>query len=181
MFGWLKMFSGGGMMVYVIPLVLAGLVASHVYARHTGKVSERGKQALVQLKIEKASAKLLADETAKVTAANAQKRELAEQLEITHVRAQNEVDKLLAENRRLSADNRGLRDPGRRPACRQDAVPGTTAATGGVEDGTTATDLSTSVEGLLSPEASEFLIEMAADADRAAQYAVTCHKWVMGR
>ena len=49
MFGWLKMFTGGGMMVYVIPALLVALVASHAWAHHKGVLSERGRTATAQL------------------------------------------------------------------------------------------------------------------------------------
>ena len=177
----LKLFAGKSILMYGLPIVLVALVASHAWVHHKGVVSERNRNVAAQLKIERASAKLLADETAKVNEANAKAAKLAEQLEAEHADAMEDISAALSENRRLAALNRGLRDPGKRPACRQDTVRGPGPTAGSTEDSSTEGRLSTEAEGLLSSEASEFLIELAAEADRAAQYATTCHRWVMER
>ena len=39
--------------------------------------------------------------------------------------------------------------------------------------------LSTAAEGLLSPEASEFLLDFARECDQAADYAKTAHDWAV--
>ena len=74
---------------------------------------------------------------------------------------------LRADNRRLSAELGGLRDPFAAPAC-----PVSTAPDGTVDPADPA------AVGRLSAEASEFLLGFAYDADRAAEYASTCHQWV---
>lgn len=104
-------------------------------------------------------------------------RDLADTLEINHVNAAKKQDDLLADNRRLARELGGLRDPGRRPSGRC-TVPAPTGSTGKPADQAPGAELSTEGEGVLSPEASAFIIELAAEADRSAQYAGLCHMWV---
>ena len=100
--------------------------------------------------------------------AERQQNELANQLEVKHVESQQELDRVLADNRRLAHELGGLRDPGRRPSC-GGSVPANSTAAGQSEGGASGTEL--------SAEASEFLLEFAREADRAAQYAKTCYDW----
>ena len=93
---------------------------------------------------------------------------LADQLEVKHAENQQILDRVLADNRRLARELGGLRDPGRRPSC-GGTVPSDTTTTGQPEGGATGAEL--------SAEASEFLLEFAREADRAAQYAKTCYDW----
>lgn len=93
---------------------------------------------------------------------------LADQLEVKHAENQQALDRVLADNRRLARELGGLRDPGRRPSCGS-TVSSDTAAAGQPEGGATGAEL--------SAEASEFLLEFAREADRAAQYAKTCYDW----
>lgn len=93
---------------------------------------------------------------------------LAGQLEVKHAENQQALDRVLADNRRLARELGGLRDPGRRPSC-GGSVPTATAAASESEGGAAGTEL--------SAEASEFLLEFAREADRAAQYAKTCYDW----
>ena len=95
--------------------------------------------------------------------------ELADQLEVKHVESERELDKALSTNRRLARELGGLRDPGRRPSC-GGTVPTDSTTASQPEGGTTGAEL--------SAEASEFLLEFARDADRAAQYAQTCSFWI---
>lgn len=94
--------------------------------------------------------------------------ELADQLEVKHAENQQALDRVLADNRRLARELGGLRDPGRRPSCG-----------GSVSTATAASEqpVGAASQGRLSAEASEFLLEFARDADRAAQYANTCYEW----
>ena len=160
---------GGSALPYV--LIAVALGGSHWWAFATGVGAEAGRNAKAQLQFERDSAKLLADETAKVTAANEKARELAQTLEIEHAQAQETIDATLAENRRLAAA-RKLRDPGARSACKN-AVPGTTSTSGGIVAETTG--------GELSAILTEFLNDQAYLADRAANYAQTCYGWVTGQ
>ena len=95
--------------------------------------------------------------------------EIATQIGVEHEKAGQELEKALADNRRLSRELGGLRDPGRRPSC-PDPVP-----TG---SSTTSDVAGSPADSRLSDEASSFLLEFAADADRAARYAMTCYNWV---
>lgn len=114
--------------------------------------------------------KVLQAETDKVLAAERENTKLNNQLEVNHADANRKIDATLADNRRLARELGGLRDPGRRPSCggsQAGAQPATDASAG-----TTGTEL--------SAEATEFLLELTADADRAAEYAATCHNWAQG-
>lgn len=93
--------------------------------------------------------------------------ELATKLEVQHEANRTRLAALRADNRRLSAELGGLRDPFGTPAC-----PVSTAPDGTVDPATATTT------GRLSDEASEFLLDLAYDADRAAEYASTCYRWV---
>lgn len=107
--------------------------------------------------------------TERALAAERKNTALSDKLEKQHVESTQKLDGVLADNRRLARELGGLRDPGRRPSC-GGAVPETSTATGQPEGGATGAEL--------SAEASEFLLEFARDADRAAQYAQTCHTWI---
>ena len=94
--------------------------------------------------------------------------QLATKLEVQHEKATRQLAAIRADNRRLARELGGLRDP----FAAASACPVSTAAGGTVDPADTA------AIGRLSAEASEFLLEFAYDADRAAEYASTCYKWV---
>jgi len=116
-----------------------------------------------------AAATVLRKATDRAVAAERKNNELATALEVKNAQTRQQLDQTLAENRRLVRELGGLRDPGARPggACTVPTAPGTTAV---ADVGTTA--------GRLSDQASEFLLEFAREADRAAEYAATCHAWI---
>ena len=115
------------------------------------------------------AAKELQSATDRAISAERRQNELADQLEVKHVESEKELDKALSTNRRLARELGGLRDPGRRPSCGGTVSTNSTTASQS-EGGATGTEL--------SAEASEFLLEFARDADRAAQYASTCSAWI---
>lgn len=88
-------------------------------------------------------------------------------LEIDNGKANTKIDTVLAANRRLAAELGGLRDPGRRPS----------SACAKSPDKASGLDTDTPAESRLSAEATEFLLGFAAEADRTAEYALTCHVW----
>lgn len=110
---------------------------------------------------------MLQTETAKVLAGERERTRLNNLLEKNDVDARAKIEVTLADNRRLVAQLGGLRDPGRRSSC-HDSQAAVDPARGTAGDPTGAE---------LSAEASGFLLEFAAEADRAAQYAQTCHAW----
>lgn len=116
------------------------------------------------------AAKTLQAETEKVLAAERKNTELNNQLEKSHAAAQDRINTTLADNRRLARELGGLRDPGRRASCRDAQAATDLAANAG--------DASAGSE--LSAEASEFLLDFAAEADRAADYGRTCYDWAQG-
>lgn len=94
---------------------------------------------------------------------------LALKLEVQNAENRKRLDGVLADNRRLSRELGGLRDPF---AIAPGGCPLPSASPG---TGLVATP---PAPGRLSNEASEFLLEFARDADRAAEYANTCHRWI---
>lgn len=114
------------------------------------------------------ASELLRSATQRAIEAERRQSDLANQLEVKHVESQQELDRVLADNRRLARELGGLRDPGRQPSCggAVSAGPPTAAEP---EGGATGAEL--------SAEASEFLLEFTQEADRAAQYAKTCYDW----
>lgn len=95
-------------------------------------------------------------------------RALANTVEVQHHELTRTHDRLLADNRRLARQLGGLRDPGARPGC--SGLPATPGRSGDPANPATGTELSAA--------ATEFLLEFAAEADRAAAYASACHAWV---
>jgi len=89
----------------------------------------------------------------------------AQKLELSNAKNRKAIDAALSENRRLSRELGGMRDP-YAIGC-SGSVPSTSSSTGVVTPNST--------NGRLSEEAEEFLFEFAKDADEAASYAMTCH------
>jgi len=94
---------------------------------------------------------------------------IAMDLEIKNAQTRNKLDQALSDNRRLSRDLGGLRDPGYRAGGNCSMSTGTNGS--GISIATPST-------GRLSTEASDFLLDFARDADRAAEYANTCSEWI---
>lgn len=94
---------------------------------------------------------------------------LADQLEVKHAENQQALDRILADNRRLSRELGGLRDPFA-------ITPG--GCTMPAAHAGSGLAVPAPAPGRLSNEASEFLLDFAREADRAAEYANTCHRWV---
>ena len=115
------------------------------------------------------AAKQLQAAMERAIAAERRQTEHTHQLAVKHEESERELDKALSTNRRLARELGGLRDPGRRPSC-GGTVPTDSTTASQPEGGTTGAEL--------SAEASEFLLEFARDADRAAQYAQTCSFWI---
>lgn len=117
------------------------------------------------------AAQVLANQTAKVLQAERKYDQFKTEVEKSDEIRKTQVESVLRDNRRLARELGGLRDPGRRPSG-DSSVPSTPG---------TACQCSTGpAEGKLSDEATEFLLEFAAEADRAATYAQTCHDWAIG-
>ncbi len=111
----------------------------------------------------------LQEATERAVVAERKNNELAKGLEVKHVQTRQQLDQVLADNRRLVRELGGLRDPGARAdSC--GTVPTTSPGTG--------LTVRPAATGRLSDQAAEFLLEFARDADRAAEYAATCHAWV---
>lgn len=111
---------------------------------------------------------VLQEATERAIAAERLNNKLAQTLEVSHAQNRQKLDAALSDNRRLSRELGGLRDPfAIASSC---AVPATTAGPGLVAPA--------AATGRLSVEASEFLLEFAREADRAAEYAATCYRWI---
>lgn len=115
------------------------------------------------------ASKALVEATDRAVAAERKHNQLAQTLEVSHAQNRQKLDSALADNRRLARELGGLRDPGYREGgnC---TVPASPAGTG--------IAIRQPATGRLSAEASDFLLEFARDADRAAQYASLCHDWI---
>lgn len=92
--------------------------------------------------------------------------------EVEHAKARDQIERTLADNRRLARKLGGLRDPGSRTGG-DFPVSGTETASG--------IHPACPTGSRLSAEAEEFLLEFAAAADRAADYAHTCHDWAVSK
>lgn len=140
--------------------VLGGwyFTAKYKDATWTASIDKQKSQAATQLQAA----------TARAIAAERKNTDLSNNLEKQNVESNQKLDATLADNRRLARELGGLRDPGRRPSC-GGPVPTDSTTASQPEGGSTGTEL--------SAEASEFLLEFARDADRAAQYAKTCYDW----
>ncbi len=144
------------------------LTAEYKDAKHSAIISAQEKEA----------AEVLRGATIKILEAERKIGGLKDELEIEHAKSIKQADALLADNRRLAAKLGGLRDPGRTDSgC--GPMPAATGATADNQGGSTGSEFSNTTEGFLSAEAGEFLLNFAAEADRAAIYAQTCHEWAM--
>lgn len=113
----------------------------------------------------------LREATARALKIEREHKMLADQLELSHADRTTEKDRMLADNRRLARELGGLRDPGKRPACR---------ATVPANSGPPVDSADDPADGRLSSEASEFLLGFARECDAAADYANTAHDWAVG-
>jgi hypothetical protein len=113
--------------------------------------------------------KVLQEATDRAIMAERKNNEIAKTLEVSHAQNRQKLDAALSDNRRLARELGGLRDPGYREggSC---TVPATPAGSG--------IALRQPSTGRLSAEATEFLLEFARDADRAAEYANLCNGWI---
>ena len=157
------------MIKYTAIALAAGLLSGSLGAWYlTAEYKDNKWRATVGAqKIEAAG--VLNDALERARLAERQYSEIATQIGVEHEKAGHELEKALADNRRLARELGGLRDPGRRASC-PDPVPAGASTASDVADSPT--------DSRLSDEASSFLLEFAADADRAAQYALSCYNWV---
>ena len=103
--------------------------------------------------------------------------QLATNLEVQHEKATRQLAAIRADNRRLAAAAGGLRDP--YPVAPTCPLPADAGSTVDPAAAPAVAGIPNAIEGVvLSDETTEFLIEFAYDADRAAEYASTCHQWV---
>lgn len=93
---------------------------------------------------------------------------LNQQLETDHATTQQKIHQLYTDNRSLAQQLGGLRDPA---SANWRTLPKTD---------TTCQCAGAAREGRLSDQATQFLLELARDADSAAEYANTCHQWAVG-
>lgn len=129
----------------------------------------QAKQSAMAARMQAAAATELQQATERAVAAERDAISMALKLEVQNAESRKKLDAVSVENRRLVRELGGMRDPGARPdSC--GTVPTTTTGTGIV--------VRPAATGRLSDQAAEFLLEFARDADRAAEYAATCHAWV---
>ena len=149
----------------IIVSVSMGFFSGSVFMHHQEEL--KWANTINSQKIEAAS--ILQAATEKVIARERENEELNKTIEVQNEKNQIRVNAILDDNRSLARKRGGLRDPGSRKDC---APP-------------TATNINPLVvttapsSSALSGEATEFLLTFAADADRAASYAETCHDWLI--
>jgi hypothetical protein len=152
--------------LYAAIAALVGLVALLGLADHRGYRRASLERDAAQAQVEHDLLTRLQQRIADNATLATHQREVREHADRDHQQALAEID-----HWRSLADKRGrLRDPGRPATCR----PALSAAAGPA--GSAADD---AAGNELSAAASGFLRDLAADADRAAAYAQTCHRWVM--
>lgn len=141
----------------------AGLgVKRYVDNAWTTKLSRQKLEAAAQLQA-------ATDQAVKVERARIQ---LATELEVQSEIAKNRLNDAYRSNNALASQLGGLRDPGRRSG---GGCPNTTS-TGSA--GSAAQPVGEAGGTPLSAEATRFLLDLARDADSAAEYASTCYKWI---
>lgn len=133
------------------------LTASYLGAKHDAEIQS----------IRAAAAEQYAAATQRAVEIERAHADLATKLEVQHEANRTRLAAIRADNRRLARELGGLRDP----FAAASTCPVPTDSDSAVDSAATAT-------GRLSAEASEFLLDLAYDADRAAEYASTCHQWV---
>lgn len=94
--------------------------------------------------------------------------EIAAKLEVKYHDAETRIRAMRADNDRLARELGGLRD--KYAASSGVGVPARDAPAGTPDS---------AAPGRLSEEAARFLLGLAEDADRAAEYAATCHEWAL--
>lgn len=144
----------------VAVVVVLGLADRHGYHRATLQ------QQAAQAKAERAYLTRLQGRIAENATLAAHQREVRDHADHDYQQALDDIDR-----QRRRADQPGrLRDPGRPADCRP-ALSTPAGPARGAAEGAAGNDLSAAAAG--------FLLDLAADADRAAAYAQTCHRWVM--
>lgn len=152
---------------YLIIALVSMVVSGSVVWRMTTNYQET-KWENVILEKESVSNKVLRDTLEQVRQIEKQHALITTQLEIKNGQLKEQIDSIYTENRRLTRDLNGMRDPGvRATRC---AVPTASPTASGSDDQTTG--------ARLSDEASEFLLTFANDSDKVALYAQTCYKWI---
>ncbi len=162
---WIPKFAASRGLLYGLPILLLALVGTHVGAYHAGVERQVDRQARVELAAQRAYLTRLQRRIADNAALAAQYQEARNDADREYQQALAEIDR----QRRRAEQLGRLRDPGRPGGCGP-AVPAAAGPASGVTAGTTGSDLSAAATG--------FLLDLAADADRAAAYAQTCHAWV---
>lgn len=153
-------------------LALAAVLGLVVGATGSGLLVKRYVNNAWLVKIDKQkleAANQLQTATVRAVKAERAQTEIATELEIQHELGKQKLDDTYRDNRALSTELGGLRDPGRRPG---GSCP--TGATAGAAQQPACEATGTA----LSATASNFLLEEAKLADVAAEYASTCYAWL---
>jgi hypothetical protein len=116
------------------------------------------------------AARLQRDHTQALRLRDMQITAFRDELEKQHAQREEEVRRMAADNRRLARELGGLRDPGRRASGGDGVSAAAEPAAGG--GGAACSDR-------LSAEASEFLLDLAEQADRVVGQYETCRAWAL--
>lgn len=162
---------GSRWLLWGAPALLLAMVGIFVTGYLMGERRQEDRQAAADLIEERGITKLITARTEQIRQREGLARERITLLEIENAENQNRADAALAENRRIVRAAGGLRDPGRPNEVCRGAVPGNPGAAGGPSNAAAG--------GFLSEQLQEFLFTRFRDADRAAVYAQTGHKYAL--
>jgi hypothetical protein len=152
--------------LYVLIAAALALVAALGIADRRGYNRATLQHEAAQAEVERAYIARLQQRIRDNATLTARYREAREHADTDYQQALAEIDR-----QRRRADQLGrLRDPGRPATCRP-ALSAAAGPAGSAADDPAGNELSAAAAG--------FLFDLAADADRAAAYAQTCHRWVM--
>lgn len=124
-------------------------------------------------------AQALAEAQEHVKEVEREQRSKAEEAEKRYLQATQDTQALADANADLARKLGGLRDPYATSKCVSRAS--TPASSSTASSGNEVAGKSDESEGLLSPEASAFLLRQAKRCDKVIDYAWTCYGWVQSR
>lgn len=156
---WVK-YLGGGVLLVGVAFGSWYFTAEYKDAVHTAKF-DAYKRELAELHAQNLNEVLQKEREA---------QERADEIEVKYHDATTEIRLIRNDNDRLARELGGLRDPGERP--------GATSGMGNSQGTAPGNTTNAAAESRLSREATQFLLDLAEDADRAAAYANTCYEWV---
>lgn len=115
--------------------------------------------------------------TEKVLQVERENANLATKMDVEHAKSEKTLRNVLNENRRLVSAVGGLRDQGRRSSG-SDTLRSSPSTSNHFNGSSAKPNIPGESNGVLSSETSEFILELAYEADQAALFAKTCYDWI---